>query len=119
MSSAGRVGAQRRIEAKRVPHRAARLISIRFATQSALAPPSSTYALYDLFHVTRILDWVFPKTSPVRGLSGQRRALLDPVAQDVHHPIAIFIRRYVIHSCLDLVGSIGRSSGTAKDTQEL
>jgi hypothetical protein len=52
-SSAGRVGAKRRIEAKWVAHRAARLISIRFATQSALvlskveglAPPTFAYAL--------------------------------------------------------------------------
>jgi 4-amino-4-deoxy-L-arabinose transferase-like glycosyltransferase len=36
-SSAGRVGAERRIETKRVARRATRLVSIRFATQSALA----------------------------------------------------------------------------------
>ena len=47
-SSAGRVEAKRRIEAKRVAHIAARSISIRFATQSALAPPTfDTPVLFD------------------------------------------------------------------------
>ena len=42
-SSAGRVGAKRRIEAKRLvegaPVGGKRLVSIRYATQPALAPP--------------------------------------------------------------------------------
>jgi len=70
--SAGRVGAKRRIEAKQVACGTARLISIRYATQSALASS----------HLDTPLTKVSGREGPLRGRNSQCPGLITHVLLD-------------------------------------